>query len=103
MTTGARRMLGTVVLGNYEIVDVLGQGGMSVVYKGQHHITGQQVALKLLPPELAAYAGVKERFLEEARALAQLGYSPEQVAANARSFTGQYLAPLLERGRVAAE
>ena len=29
--------------------------------------------------------------------------TPEQVAANARSFTGQYLAPLLERGRVAAE
>jgi tRNA A-37 threonylcarbamoyl transferase component Bud32 len=67
-------MLGTVVLGNYEITDVLGQGGMSVVYKGQHRITGQQVALKLLPPELAAYAGVKERFLEEARALAQLDH-----------------------------
>jgi len=29
--------------------------------------------------------------------------TPEQVAANVRSFTGQYLAPLLERGRMAAE
>jgi excinuclease ABC subunit A len=29
--------------------------------------------------------------------------TPEDVAANARSFTGRYLAPLLERGREAAE
>ena len=40
-TTGAHRMLGTVVLGQYELVDVLGQGGMSVVYKGRHKLTDQ--------------------------------------------------------------
>ena len=52
--TGAHRMLGTVVLGQYELVDVLGQGGMSVVFKGRHKMTDQEVALKILPPELAA-------------------------------------------------
>ena len=31
--TGAHRMLGQLVLGTYELCDVLGQGGMSVVFK----------------------------------------------------------------------
>src|SRR5262245_2276455 len=73
-STGAHRMLGTVVLGAFELVDVLGQGGMSVVYKGRHRLTGQEAALKILPPELAAHAQVKSRFVEEARALAQLDH-----------------------------
>lgn len=73
-STGAQRMLGQVVLGQYELVDVLGQGGMSVVYQGKHRITEQQVALKILPPELAAHSQVKSRFLEEAKALAQLDH-----------------------------
>ena len=73
-STGAHRLIGSTVLGVYELVDVLGQGGMSVVYKGRHKMTEQEVALKILPPELAAHAQVKSRFLEEARALAQLDH-----------------------------
>lgn len=73
-STGAHRMIGTYVLGQYEIVDILGQGGMSVVYKGRHKLTEQQVALKILPPELAAHSQVKSRFLEEAKALAALDH-----------------------------
>ncbi|MBA3460260.1 MAG: protein kinase [Deltaproteobacteria bacterium] len=72
--TGAHRMLGQVVLGHYELVDVLGQGGMSVVFKGKHKLTDQEVALKILPPELAAHSQVKGRFLEEAKALAALDH-----------------------------
>ncbi len=72
--TGAHRMLGQVVLGQYELVDVLGQGGMSVVFKGKHKMTDQEVALKILPPELAAHSQVKSRFLEEAKALAALDH-----------------------------
>lgn len=72
--TGAHRMLGQVVLGQYELVDVLGQGGMSVVFKGKHKMTEQEVALKILPPELAAHSQVKSRFLEEAKALAALDH-----------------------------
>lgn len=67
-------MIGSVVLGDYEIIDVLGQGGMSVVYAGRHRVTGQKVALKVLPPELAAHSQVKSRFVEEARALAHLDH-----------------------------
>src|SRR6188474_2943114 len=73
-SSGAHRMLGSIVLGQYELVDVLGQGGMSVVFKGRHKLTAQEVALKILPPELAAHSQVKGRFLEEARALAQLDH-----------------------------
>lgn len=72
--TGAHRMLGQVMLGQYELVDVLGQGGMSVVFKGKHKMTDQEVALKILPPELAAHSQVKSRFLEEAKALAALDH-----------------------------
>ncbi|MDX2094307.1 MAG: serine/threonine-protein kinase [Kofleriaceae bacterium] len=72
--SGAHRMLGQVMLGQYELVDVLGQGGMSVVFKGKHKMTNQEVALKILPPELAAHSQVKSRFLEEAKALAALDH-----------------------------
>jgi len=68
--SGAYQMIGTVILGQYELVDVLGQGGMSVVFKGRHNLTNQEVALKILPPELAAHSQVKSRFVEEAKALA---------------------------------
>ena len=72
--TGAHRLVGTTVLGQYRIEAVLGQGGMSVVFRARHALTEQEVALKVLPPDLAAYSQVKSRFLEEARALAQLDH-----------------------------
>jgi len=72
--SGAHAMIGQVMLGQYELIDVLGQGGMSVVFKGRHKLTEQEVALKILPPELAAHSQVKSRFLEEAKALAALDH-----------------------------
>jgi serine/threonine protein kinase len=76
--TGAHKMLGQVMLGQYELVDVLGQGGMSVVFKGKHKMTDQEVALKILPPELAAHSQVKSRFLEEA--------SPRSITRTSSTF-----------------
>jgi len=72
--TAAQEMIGNVVLGQYAIDEVIGQGGMSVVYRAHRTMTDQEVALKILPPELAAHSQVKSRFLEEARALAQLDH-----------------------------
>jgi len=72
--SGAHRMIGTLMLGQYELVDVLGQGGMSVVFKGRHNLTNQEVALKILPPEMAAHSQVKSRFVDEAKALAALDH-----------------------------
>jgi serine/threonine-protein kinase len=73
-STGARRMVGQVVLENYQIEDVVGQGGMAIVYAARHRVTGQEVALKVLTPELARDRAIQGRFLEEARALAQLDH-----------------------------
>src|SRR4051795_2473054 len=53
-------------IGGYRIVNLLGQGGMGVVYLADNVRTGQRVALKLLTPDLARSAGFRERFTREA-------------------------------------
>ena len=78
--TGAHRMIGATFLGTYELVDVLGQGGMSVVFKAKHKLTEQEVALKILPPELAAHSQVKSRFLDEAGVLKREGRNNPEKA-----------------------
>jgi serine/threonine protein kinase len=65
-------LIGTVVLDSYVLKRMLGSGGMAVVYLGENQLTGQAVAVKMLPPELAAYEEIKVRFLQEARTLAKL-------------------------------
>jgi tRNA A-37 threonylcarbamoyl transferase component Bud32 len=68
----ARALLGSAILGIYELTDIVGKGGMSIVYKARHKMTDQVVALKILPAELAVHADIKARFIEEAKALAKL-------------------------------
>ncbi len=50
------------VLGSYELVRRLGEGGMGDVYLARHTRLGREVALKLLKPELARDADVVRRF-----------------------------------------
>lgn len=69
---GPEGLLGKVVFDSYELTEILGQGGMAVVYRGRNKITEQHVAVKVLPPELATYSEVKTRFVDEARTLAKL-------------------------------
>ena len=56
----------------FEIDGELGRGGMAVVYRAREVRLRRQVALKVLPPELAFRTGVRERFLREAQTAAQL-------------------------------
>jgi serine/threonine-protein kinase len=77
---GPERLLGTRLL-EFELTAVLGAGGMSVVYRGTHRVTGQEVAIKILPPELAVHDELKARFVEEARVLALLDH-PNIVTLN---------------------
>jgi len=66
----ARAFVGQM-FGKYELLDVIGSGGMGVVLKGRHAALGQHVAVKLLQPGLGDPA-FRERFLREARLLAGL-------------------------------
>lgn len=74
------QLLGTQVL-DFRLVEVLGLGGMSVVFKGCHTLTEQLVAVKVLPPELALHKELKLRFVEEAKVLARLDH-PNIVTLN---------------------
>lgn len=59
-------------LGHYAILDLLGQGGMGVVFKAHDQRLQRVVAVKALLPRLAADAAARERFLREARAAAAI-------------------------------
>lgn len=54
----------------FEILRMLGRGGMGAVYEGRDRELNRKVAIKLLPPELASQPGFSERFRREARTLA---------------------------------
>jgi hypothetical protein len=61
-------------LGPYEIVTLLGAGGMGEVYRARDLRLERFVALKVLPPHLGTHAGLLERFQREARAVAALNH-----------------------------
>jgi len=71
-SVAGRRVPSRPVLGGYEILRELGHGGMGTVYLARHEQLARDVAIKVLPQSLAMSPRAKERFLEEARALAQL-------------------------------
>jgi serine/threonine-protein kinase len=66
--------LQTALAGRYSLERELGRGGMGIVYLAREVALDRMVALKLLPPEMAARPGVKERFLREARTAARLSH-----------------------------
>lgn len=59
-------------IGQYQIVEHLGRGGMADVYKAFHPGLEVYRAFKVIRPEFVAEAGFKERFQREARAVAAL-------------------------------
>ena len=61
-------------LGRYELVDRLGAGGMGEVWRARDTELGREVAVKILPDEVAANAARLDRFRREARALANLSH-----------------------------
>lgn len=65
---------GELVCDDYQIVRLIGYGGMGEVYLAQHHLTGQQVAIKVLAMHLAEEVDLRIRFLDEARILARLDH-----------------------------
>src|SRR5580704_16578665 len=72
-----------------EIIELLGMGGMGMVYKARQPRLDRFVALKILPVESAAHPAFAERFNREAKALAKLNH-PGIVDVYDFGETGQY-------------
>ena len=61
-------------LGDYEILGVLGAGGMGKVYKVRNVISDRVEAMKILLPNLAGQKDLADRFLREIKLLASLNH-----------------------------
>src|SRR2546430_16539691 len=61
-------------LGKFEIVSMIGRGGMGEVYRARDGRLGRDVALKLLPPDLSIDENRMHRFEQEARAASSLNH-----------------------------
>ena len=72
-------LVGTVFADKYEILSVLGAGGMSVIYKARHKYMERICAVKLLHPFLLSDASMFQRFQYEAKAASNLSH-PNVVA-----------------------
>jgi len=78
-----------------EILELIGHGGMGVVYKARQPRLDRLVALKLLPQSLAADAAFAERFNREARVLARLNH-PNIVTVHDFGQSGGFFYLLME-------
>jgi tRNA A-37 threonylcarbamoyl transferase component Bud32 len=65
--------IGKTLDGRYFVEQLLGEGGMGVVYRGRHKVIDKRVAIKILRGDMAADAEMVERFLNEARAASSIG------------------------------
>ena len=65
---------GSVLLGRYRILNILGRGGMGLVYRADDLKLGQTVALKFLPTSLAQNSEDLDRFLAEVRTARQVSH-----------------------------
>ena len=76
--------------GGYHIVELVGSGGMGLVYRAEQRILGRTVALKVIRPEIAESGDYRARFLREARLPLPL---------TIRTWS-RYLMPASRRGRL---
>ena len=64
--------IGTFLGDRYEILELIGSGGMADVYKAKCHKLNRFVAIKVLKPEFSSDSGFVSKFKAEAQAAAGL-------------------------------
>ena len=79
-----------LVLGNYTLIELLGQGGMGLVYKARHRRMDRVVALKVLSPEAVKTQTLVERFHREVKAVAKLSHPNIVTAHDADEHRGTH-------------
>src|SRR5713226_1767495 len=101
-------------IGNYQILGLIGAGGMGVVYRALDLKLERTVALKFLPHDLNIEERDKERFLREAKAASALDHTNIGVIHGLEEsedgqlfivmayYEGETLAQRIHRGRLAA-
>ena len=82
------RYIGRLLDGRYEILEIIGAGGMAVVYKARCHRLNRLVAVKILKDENLADEDFRRRFHAESQAIARLGH-PNIVAVYDVSYTDE--------------
>ena len=68
------RYIGKMLDNRYEILEVIGTGGMSVVFKAKCHRLNRLVAIKMLKKDLSEDAEFRRRFHDESQAVAMLSH-----------------------------
>jgi len=97
--------VGTVLEGKYEVMRLLGEGGMGAVYEAQHKVIGRRVAVKFLRSDFTSDQQALQRFLREAQIAGSLGHGNICEVTDIGEAEGgapYMLMPLLE-GRSLAE
>ena len=68
------RYLGKLLDNRYEILEIIGTGGMAIVYKAKDRKLNRMVAVKVLKPELRGDTDLRRRFHAESEAVARLNH-----------------------------
>jgi eukaryotic-like serine/threonine-protein kinase len=76
-------------VGDYEVLSILGLGGMGKVYKVRNVISDRVEAMKVLLPDLTSNQGLADRFLREIRLLASLNHPNIASLRTALTFENQ--------------
>jgi eukaryotic-like serine/threonine-protein kinase len=72
--TKGHTLIGRTIDGRYQVLELLGEGGMGVVYRCRRRIFDNEVAVKILRSEFAKNAEATERFVTEAKAASSIGH-----------------------------
>lgn len=94
VTRRADPMVGTVLAERYKILEIIGRGGMGVVYKARHELMERVVAIKMMLPQFVSDDTSLERFRREAKAASRISH-PNIIAIHDYGFAPESGTPYI--------